>query len=191
MVKVRGQMDQPIVDIAQVQEEYWERRTFELPSLAHLHKPTGWRKYLPWKKEQTPIVVLRRLKADDWAEFDERFYNLKADLARDMPTYRKIAEKMMSVEELTKEESVTLREANKRAMPMYIAMLEKMIEKPDLSYDEIKILLDTLDEYDRNTLLGQVNTLTSQRMSVANKIGQERMAEVKQIQEETFAKYGR
>ena len=191
MVKVRGQMHQPIVDIAQVQEEYWERRTFELPSLAHLHKPTGWRKYLPWQKTQTPIVVLCRLKADDWAEFDERFYNLKADLARDMPTYRKIAEKMMSVEELTKEESVTLREANKRAMPMYIAMLEKMIEKPDLSYDEIKILLDTLDEYDRNTLLGQVNTLTSQRMSVANKIGQERMAEVKQIQEETFAKYGR
>ena len=191
MVKVRGQMDQPIVDIAQVQEEYWERRTFELPSLAHLHKPTGWRKYLPWQKTQTPIVVLRRLKADDWAEFDERFYNLKADLARDMPSYRKIAEKMLSVEELTKEESVTLTEANKRAMPMYIGMLEKMIEKPDLSYDEIKILLDTLDEYDRNTLLGQVNTLTSQRMSVANKIGQERMAEVKQIQEETFAKYGR
>jgi len=191
MVKVRGQINQPIVDIAQVQEEYWERRTFELPSLAHLHKPTGWRKYLPWQKTQTPIVVLRRLKADDWAEFDERFYNLKADLARDMPSYRKIAEKMLSVEELTKEESVTLTEANKRAMPMYIGMLEKMIEKPDLSYDEIKILLDTLDEYDRNTLLGQVNTLTSQRMSVANKIGQERMAEVKQIQEETFAKYGR
>ena len=191
MVKVRGQMDQPIVDIAQVQEEYWERRTFELPSLAHLHKPTGWRKYLPWAKTQTPIVILRRMTTEEWVEFEERFYNLKADLARDMPSYRKIAEKMLSVEELTKEESVTLTEANKRAMPMYIGMLEKMIEKPDLSYDEIKILLDTLDEYDRNTLLGQVNTLTSQRMSVANKIGQERMAEVKQIQEETFAKYGR
>ena len=61
MVKVRGQINQPIVDIAQVQEEYWERRTFELPSLAHLHKPTGWRKYLPWRKTQTPIVILRRL----------------------------------------------------------------------------------------------------------------------------------
>ena len=191
MVKVRGQMDQPIVDIAQVQEEYWERRTFELPSLAHLHKPTGWRKYLPWQKTQTPVVILRRLKADDWAEFDERFYNLKADLARDMPTYRKIVDKMMSVEELTKEETATLAEANKRATPMYIAMLEKMVEKPKLDYDQIKILLDTLDEYDRNTLLGQVNTLTSQRMSVANKIGQERMAEVQKMQEDTFAKYGR
>ena len=30
------------------------------------------------------------------------FYNLKADLARDMPTYRKIVDKMMGVEELQK-----------------------------------------------------------------------------------------
>jgi hypothetical protein len=191
MVKVRGQMDQPIVDIAQVQEEYWERKTFELPSLAHLHKPTGWRKYLPWQKTQTPIVVLKRLTTEDWAEFDERFYNLKADLARDMPTYRKIIEKVLEVDKLTEKESVTLAEANKRAIPIYTAMLERMIEKPDLDYAQIKILLDSLDEYDRNTLLGQVNVLTSQRMSVANKIGQERMAEVQKMQEETFAKYGR
>ena len=191
MVKVRGQMNQPIVDIAQVQEEYWERRPFELPSLAHMHKPTGWRKFIPWRKTQTPIVILRRLNAEDWAEFDERFYNLKADLARDMPTYRKIVEKMMGAEELSDEETVTLGEANKRSRPMYIAMLEKMIEKPALDYDQVTILLDTLDEYDRNTLLGQVNTLTSQRMSVANKIGQDRVAEVQRMQEETFAKYGR
>jgi len=70
-------------------------------------------------------------------------------------------------------------------------MLEKMMEKPNLDYDQIKILLDSLDEYDRNTLLGQVNTLTSQRMSVANKIGQERIAEIKKMEADTFAKYGR
>jgi len=191
MVKVRGQIDQPIVDIAQVQEEYWERRTFELPSLAHMHEPKGWKKYIPWKKTQTPVVILRRLTLENWAEFDERFYNLKADLARDMPTYRKIVEKVTKVDKLTDAESVTLAEANKKALPIYIAMLEKMIEKPDLSYDQVKILLDTLDEYDRNTLLGQVNILTSQRMTVANKIGKERMAEVKKMQEETFAQYGR
>ena len=191
MVKVRGQVDQPIVDIAQVQEEYWERRTFELPSLAHLHKPTGWRKYLPWQKTQTPIIILKRLKTEDWAEFDERFYNLKADLARDMPTYRKIVEKVMKVDKLTDAEGVTLAEANKKAIPIYTAMLERMIEEPNLNYEQVKVLLATLDEYDRNTLLGQVNTLTSQRMSVANKIGQERMAEVQKVQEETFAKYGR
>ena len=191
MVKVRGQMNQPIVDIAQVQEEYWERKTFELPSLAHLHKPTGWRKYLPWQKTQTPIVILRRMTTEEWVEFEERFYNLKADLIKDMPNYRKIIDKMMKGKKLTKQESATIAVANKRSYPMYVAMLEKMMVEPDLSYDQVKILLDSIDDYDRNTLMAQVNSVTSQKMAVAQKINQERLAEMDKMHEETMAKYGR
>ena len=191
MVKVRGQIDQPIVDIAQVQEEYWERKTFELPSLAHLHKPTGWRKYLPWAKTQTPIVVLRRMTTEEWVEFEERFYNLKADLVKDMPGYKKIINKMMKGKKLTKEEAATISVANKRSLPMYIAMLEKMMVEPDLSYDQVKILLDSIDDYDRNTLMAQVNSVTSQKMSVAQKINQERLAEMDRMHQETMSKYGR
>ena len=191
MVKVRGQMNQPIVDIAQVQEEYWERKTFELPSLAHLHKPTGWRKHLPWQKTQTPIVILRRMTTEEWVEFEERFYNLKADLIKDMPNYRKIIDKMMKGKKLTKQESATIAVANKRSYPMYVAMLEKMMVEPDLSYDQVKILLDSIDDYDRNTLMAQVNSVTSQKMAVAQKINQERLAEMDKMHEETMAKYGR
>ena len=191
MVKVRGQMNQPIVDIAQVQEEYWERKTFELPSLAHLHKPTGWRKYLPWQKTQTPIVILRRMTTEEWVEFEERFYNLKADLVKDMPGYKKIINKMMKGKKLTKEEAATISVANKRSLPMYIAMLEKMMVEPDLSYDQVKILLDSIDDYDRNTLMAQVNSVTSQKMSVAQKINQERLAEMDRMHQETMSKYGR
>ena len=191
MVKVRGQMNQPIVDIAQVQEEYWERKTFELPSLAHLHKPTGWRKYLPWAKTQTPIVVLRRMTTEEWVEFEERFYNLKADLIKDMPNYRKIIDKMMKGKKLTKQESATIAVANKRSYPMYVAMLEKMMVEPDLSYDQVKILLDSIDDYDRKTLMAQVNSVTSQKMSVAQKINQERLAEMDRMHQETMSKYGR
>ena len=191
MVKVRGQIDQPIVDIAQVQEEYWERRTFELPSLAHLHKPTGWRKYLPWKKTQTPIVVLRRMTTEEWVEFEERFYNLKADLVKDMPGYRSIVNKMMEGKKLTKKELASLSIANRKSFPMYIAMLEKMMEEPDLNYDQVKILLDSLDDYDRNTLMAQVNLMTSQKMSVAQKVNQERLAEMDKMHQEAMSKYGR
>jgi len=133
MVKVRGQMEQPIVDIAQVQEEYWERRTFELPSLAHLHKPTGWRKYLPWQKTQTPIVILRRLSTEEWVEYEDRFYNLKTELVKEAPTYRKVMDKMMIGKKLTKKEQATMAVANKKSLPMYIAMLEKMMIEPDLN----------------------------------------------------------
>jgi len=191
MVKVRGQMDQPIVDIAQVQEEYWERRTFELPSLAHLHKPTGWRKYLPWNKGQTPVVVLRRMSTEEWMEYEDRFYNLKAELVKEAPTYRKVVNKMMEGKKLNKNEQATMAMANKKSLPMYIAMLEKMMIEPDLNYDQVHMLLDSLDDYDRSTLMAQVNTMTSQRMSVANKVSQDRVAEMDKMHKETMAKYGR
>lgn len=191
MVKVRGQIDQPIVDIAQVQEEYWERKTFELPSLAHLHKPTGWRKYLPWKKTQTPVVILRRMTTEEWMEFEERFYNLKAELVKEAPHYRRVVNKMMEGKKLNKKEEATISVANRKALPMYIAMLEKMMEEPDLNYDQVKILLDSLDDYDRNTLMGQVNIVTSQKMSVAQKINQERLAEMDKMHQEAMSSYGR
>ena len=191
MVKVRGQIDQPIVDIAQVQEEYWERRTFELPSLAHMHEPKGWKKYIPWKKTQTPVVILRRMTTEEWVEFEEKFYNLKADLTKDMPAYRSIVNKMMEGKKLTKKELASLSVANRKSFPMYIAMLEKMMEEPDLNYDQVKILLDSLDDYDRNTLMGQVNLMTSQKMSVAQKISQERVAEMDKMHQEAMSKYGR
>jgi len=191
MVKVRGQINQPIVDIAQVQEEYWERRTFELPSLAHLHKPTGWRKYLPWKKEQTPVVILRRLTTEEWMEFEDRFYNLKTELIKEAPTYRAVINKMMEGKSLSKNEQATLAMANKKSLPMYIAMLEKMLDKPKLNYDEVSILISSLDDYDRSTLMAQVNSITSQKMSVANKVNQERVAEMDKMHKETLAQYGR
>ena len=191
MVKVRGQINQPIVDIAQVQEEYWERRTFELPSLAHLHKPTGWRKYLPWKKEQTPVVILRRLTTEEWMEFEDRFYNLKTELVKEAPTYRAVINKMMEGKSLSENEQATLAMANKKSLPMYIAMLEKMLDEPKLNYDEVSILVSSLDDYDRSTLMAQVNSITSQKMSVANKVNQERVAEMDKMHKETLAQYGR
>ena len=108
-----------------------------------------------------------------------------------MPNYRKIIDKMMKGKKLTKQESATIAVANKRSYPMYIAMLEKMMVEPDLSYDQVKILLDSIDDYDRNTLMAQVNSVTSQKMAVAQKINQERLAEMDKMHEETMAKYGR
>ena len=66
-----------------------------------------------------------------------------------------------------------------------------MMVEPDLSYDQIQILLDSLDDYDRNTLMGQVNTMTSQKMSVAQRVSQDRVAEMDKMHKETMAKYGR
>ena len=98
---------------------------------------------------------------------------------------------MMSGKKLTKNEQATMSMANKKSLPMYVAMLEKMMEQPDLNFDQVQVLLDSLDDYDRNTLLSQVNTMTSQKMAVAQRVSQERVAEMDKMHKETMAKYGR
>ena len=131
------------------------------------------------------------MTTEEWMEFEERFYNLKAELVKEAPHYRRVVNKMMEGKKLNKKEEATISVANRKALPMYIAMLEKMMEEPDLNYDQVKILLDSLDDYDRNTLMGQVNIVTSQKMSVAQKINQERLAEMDKMHQEAMSSYGR
>ena len=38
MVSVRGQLDAPLLDIGQVEKEYWERKVVHLHSLAKFNK---------------------------------------------------------------------------------------------------------------------------------------------------------
>ena len=66
-------------------------------------------------------------------------------------------------------------------MPIYYGMLELMIDEPKMQYDEVVALLDVCDQNDRDNLMAQVNTLTSEKMSVAQAIADERMAEVNEL----------
>ena len=52
MVRVRGQLDAPLVNMEAMQQEYWERQEVVLPSLTKLHKPKGWRRW--FYKTQAP-----------------------------------------------------------------------------------------------------------------------------------------
>jgi hypothetical protein len=124
-------------------------------------------------------------------EFEDRFYNLKTELVKEAPTYRAVINKMMEGKSLSENEQATLAMANKKSLPMYIGMLEKMLDEPKLNYDEVSILVSSLDDYDRSTLMAQVNSITSQKMSVANKVNQERVAEMDKMHKETIAQYGR
>ena len=83
-----------------------------------------------------------------------------------------------------------LSNAHSKSMPIYTAMLELMIEKPKLKYDDVKLLIDALDDYDRETLLSYVNTLTSEKATIAQKINQERLDELNQMQREVSTELG-
>ena len=183
MVSTTGQLNRPLVDIGTVQREYWERKTIELPSLAKYQaEKKSWWNFKNWfVGNPSPVVVIRRLKSAEWDEINEKFLDLRTDLAKDSIILQNIVSKIMDAEEITQEEKKIIAHAQAKAMPIYYGMLEVMIEEPKMEYAEIVALLDVCDQNDRDNLMAQVNTLTSEKMSVAQAIADERMSEVNEL----------
>jgi len=189
MVSVKGQLDAPLLDIGQVEKEYWERKTVILHSLKNFNKPTGWRKYV--MKAKSPKIVIKRLSTEDWQQIDAKFFDLKEELANDGKMLRNITDRMVrDSETITKDEWAVLARAKVKALPIYIGMLEFMIEEPKMEYNQVQKLWDCLDEYDRETLATYVNMLSSEKMSVAQEINRKRLKELDEIKMKELAKYG-
>ena len=187
MVSVRGQMasDSQLVDMSQVKREYWSRKKVFLPSLAAFNQPTGFFRW--FRKQKEPCVVIRRLSEEEWRMIDERFYDLKQNLARDAPTLRQLVQKMMDGEMLSKKQMAVLNAGVTDAKPIYVAMLEYMLVEPDMDYDDVQVLLDAVDQQDRDVLMAYVNMLTSEKMSVTQAILQEQRMEVEEAKAEMLA----
>jgi len=179
MVSTTGQLDAPLVDIGAVQREYWERKTVELPSLAKFQKPKGWKGW--FQKTHTPVCVIRRLNNSEWDMINEKFLDLRTDLAKDAVLLNNIVSKTMEGKEITQEEKKIIAVAQVKAMPIYIGMLEIMIEEPKMKYADVQAMLDVCDQNDKDNLMAQVNTLTSEKMSVAQAVANERMTEVNEL----------
>jgi hypothetical protein len=189
MVSTRGQIDAPLLDVSQVEKEYWERKEVTLYSLAKFNKPKGWKKLFYGNK--APKIVLKRLTADEWDKIDTKFYDIKKELTKNAVLYHRVTQKMMDGKDLSKGEMATLTEAKVKAMPIYVGMLEFMIEKPEMNYDQVWKLWDCLDDYDRDSLASYVNMLTSEKMAVANDVNQKRLAELEGMRAEAMKTYGR
>ena len=176
MVSTTGQLDAPLVDIGLVQREYWERKTVYLPSLEKLQKPKGIRGW--FKKTHTPVIVLRRLKDSEWQSINDKFLDLRSELAKDSHLLNALVNKITEKGTLTQDEKKFLSVSTQKALPIYIGMLELMIDEPRMEYAEVEALLDVVDQHDKDTLMAYVNTLTSEKMSVAQAVANERMDEV-------------
>tara|TARA_R100001510_G_scaffold45334_1_gene42003 strand:+ start:192 stop:770 length:579 start_codon:yes stop_codon:yes gene_type:complete len=180
MVSTTGQLDAPLVDIGLIQREYWERKTIELPSLAKFQQKKGIKGW--FQKKQVPVCVIRRLSNSEWDSINERFVDLRTELAEDAYMLNEIMAKMMNdLRDVTQDEKKILAAATTKAMPIYIAMLELMIEEPKMQYADVQAMLDVCDQHDRDNLMAQVNTLTSEKMSVAQAVASERMKEVNDL----------
>ena len=189
MVSTRGQINRPLVDMGAVQREYWERKTIELPSLAKFQKQKR-----TWKNwfvgNPSPVLVIRRLTSTEWDTINEKFLDLRTELAKDSVILQNIIGKMMDSEEISQEEKKIIASAKIKAMPIYYGMLEVMIEEPDLDFEGVKALLDCCDQKDRDSLLAYVNVLTSEKMSVMQAVYNEKSSEINQMTRDVEAQFG-
>ncbi len=192
MVSTTGQLDAPLVDIGLIQREYWERKTVELPSLAKFQKQQkSWKKPSTWfQKTHTPVCVIRRLKDSEWNDINNKFLDLRTELAKDSILLQNLMSKMIDGKELNAEEKKIIAHAQAKAMPIYIGMLEVMIEEPKMQYADVQAMLDVCDQNDKDNLMAQVNTLTSEKMSVAQAVADERMAEVNTLRADMMKEVG-
>jgi len=185
MVKVRGQLDAPLVNMEAMQQEYWERQEVTLPSLAKLHKPKGWRRW--FYKEQAPKVVLQRLADEDWHQIQAQFHDLRQELLKDQSKLKEITDRALKGELLTQDETIFITDADNKARPITYSMLSKMIIEPKVSYDDVVLMFEFLDDFDENTLLAFVNQMTSEKASIMNQVMKERSMELQEINAELRA----
>jgi len=176
MVRVRGQLDAPLLDVGAVREDYWERKEILLPSLSRLYKPKGWRRF--FYKEQAPKIVLKRLTSSDWQEIESRNYALQVELEKALPEFTPLVNKYVGGQELSESEYKRLDEFSR---PMNYTMLQFIINEPKMSYDDVKYMMEILDSNDVDTLLSYVSMMTSEKAEVAKHIFDKRMKEAEMI----------
>ena len=181
MVRVRGQIDAPLLDIEAVTEDYWERKEILLPSLSRLFKPKGWRRF--FYKTQAPKVVLKRLTQSDWDEIEDKNFALKAKVEDDARKLTPIIQKFNAGKELTQSETRKLEKYGISMRPVTYSMLQFIIEEPKMSYDEVTMMMEILDDYDTETLLSYVSLMTSEKASVMKRIYDKRMQEAEMIRQ--------
>ena len=181
MVSVKGQLeDSPLLDVGAVRKEYWQRKEVSLPSLAKL-MPTKKKGWFGRSKPQTPKIIIRRISEEEWRDIDERFYDQKAKLIDNKNALMVLANKLNEGKALSKDEYMVVNAAQSKAMPIYIGMLEIMIEEPEMNYADVSAMIDVLDDYDRNTLMAYVNLLTSQKAEAAKRVLDQRNDELNKM----------
>jgi len=168
MVNVKGQIDAPVLDVGTVAEDYWERKEILLPSLSRLYEPKGWRKY--FYKTQSPKIILKRLTQSDWEKIDNKNAHLIAQMSSEQKKIQPLVNKYLNGKSLTDKQSLQLHDYSVRMRPVTYNMLRYIIDEPKMSFDEITMMMEIIDQIDSSTLLSYVSLMTSEKANVMKHI---------------------
>jgi hypothetical protein len=179
MVRVTGQLDAPLLDVGAVTEDYWERKEILLPSLSRLFKPKGWRRF--FYKEQAPKIILKRLTQSDWQEIEGKHLALQSQLEQDAQKYTPIINKYIAGVKISDKELKEIDEFSIKMRPMNYTMLQHIIAEPNMSYDDVVMMMEILDDYDTDTLLSYVSIMNTEKAAVMKRVFDKRMQESEMI----------
>tara|TARA_R110000824_G_scaffold59778_3_gene160265 strand:- start:1210 stop:1755 length:546 start_codon:yes stop_codon:yes gene_type:complete len=179
MVNITGQLDAPLLDVGTVKQDYWERKEILLPSLSRLFKPKGWKRF--FYKTQAPKIVLKRLTQTDWDEIDNRNFLLQGELAQEGERCKPLINKFANGEILNESDAHQVNEYAMKMRPITYNMLQFMIDEPKMSYDDIAMMMDIMDQFDTDTLLSYVSIMTSEKARAMKLIYDKRMKESEMI----------
>ena len=101
---------------------------------------------------------------------------------------KQITERAEKLEEISSDEKKFVIEMNHLSQPILYSMISAMAEEPKLNYDDTVMFMESLDDYDRKTILGVVNAMTSQQANAMKAIYDERTADVNRIKDEMLGK---
>jgi len=179
MVSIRGQIDAPLLDVGAVREDYWERKEILLPSLSRLFKPKGWRRF--FYKTQAPKIVLKRLTQTDWDEIDNKNFLLQGELAEESQKCQPLLNRFANGDVLNETETQILNDYAMKTRPISYNMLQHMITEPNMSYEEVSMMMEVIDQNDTDTLLSYVSIMTSEKARAMKLIYDKRMKESEMI----------
>ena len=114
MVSTRGQLDAPLLDIGQVEKEYWERKTVLLPSLKKFNKTYG----------ESLLKEQKSLLQNYIASFNDNGIQLKIFLNEELGRLRKVVKESIELEEINSDSDM-LEKTNK-----VLAIIEEFKNKP-------------------------------------------------------------
>jgi len=179
MVNVRGQLDAPLLDVGTVTEDYWERKEILLSSLARLYKPKGWRRF--FYKTQAPKIVIKRLTQSDWQEIEDKNFALRAEISDESTALTPLITQYAAGKELSIDDLDKINKLGIKMRPITYTMLQTIIEQPKMSYEDVSMMMEILDDFDADTLLSYVSLMTSEKASVMKRVYDKRMKEAEII----------
>ena len=92
-----------------------------------------------------------------------------------------IIQKFNAGRNLSNSESRELEEYGVTMRPLTYTMLQFIIDEPKMSYEDVKYMMEILDDFDTDTLISYVSMMTSEKANVMKRIYDKRMQEAEMI----------